>query len=777
MSPQTTGRYLHQLDFISSPVPDLAATLTTSTQADALPSNGTISFLRTRLQGDTALSLQPEQPAGEEPEDNSQWRGSHNRLAALLREPGLDFGMSRRIPILREDEGTRYANRVPRRQSLYDWAPGSDDEDLYHELLSRANIPTFAQSVRPQSRQLNLESHRRSHSRSGTRPRDEAAAARPPSWAETARRGYSPPRGDPSTATAALLQSIEQHRRFNARARSTLQSYILDRDRRDNDLTPGAATWARLHRPEQQSSGSPYPAMRNLASQADLRNAYRQLFLENSSLARLKNSIRYLSKLRRCETLEEGLTLATDLAIDDACRARQNRVSECFSKLSDLIVDTSSLPRVAECSWLTPGTVFTGSQHTSRDQPPAILNQNPYHDHDHDPFFRPDRYHQDPGLALHDRQGRRSHTRLSTNTYRDRLPVPFSETSIIVEHGSQASSNPSSINHNQSHIHLPSAPSDNWPVNITLHDIDHTTQTLSGTMSATHIPSKMAPSSPSTSQGHVSSMRSFFEGEIIDFKIHSLETENFCTGQSGEVEDGCAGGGVSVDARYWRGVGPFRELLEKEKCKKGQSSGAGSAGGKRAGKYPSRHLRITDDGDDNDEEFDEDEMEVDEDAVEDALGGEDIIASHLCSRSWIENVLLKEWVLMRWKERCFITDCQPAKGEAEDGAVAAEAQGGSPAQPQDRFESPETGQPAARDAFSISSGDPTTYGLTISGFYYVALRRQTGEIDGLYYDPGSQPFQVLELRPQVQGHGGCAGGGGGGGGVGIKTRWPALGFQ
>ncbi len=678
--------------------------------------------------------------------------------------------MSRRIPILREDEGTRYANRVPQRQSLYDWAPASDDEDLYHELLSRANIPTFAQSVRPQSRHLNLESHRRSHSRSRTRPRDEAAA-RPLSWVETARRGYSPPQGDPSTATAALLQSIEQHRRFNARARSTLQSYILDRDRRDNDPTPSSSTWARLHRSEQQSLGSPYPAMRNLSSQADLRNAYRQLFLENSSLARLKNSIRYLSKLRHCETLEEGLTLATDLAIDDACRARQNRVFECFSKLSDLIVDTSSLPLVAECSWLTQGTVFTGSQHTSRDHPPANLNRNRHHDRE--PFSRLDRYHQDPVLALHDRQRRRSRTRLSTNTYRDRLPLSLPDTSITMQHGSPVTSNSPSINHSQSQVNLSSAPSDNWPVNITLHDIDHTTQTLSGTMSATHIPGKISLSSTSTSttqhsQGHGSSMRSFFEGEIIDFKMHSLETENFCTGQTGDAGDGCGGGGVSIDARYWRGVGPFRELLEKEKARKEQSGGAGVAGGERAAKDPSRHSRINADWDDDDDDDDveDDEMEDDEDAVEDALGGEDIIASHLRSRSWIENVLLKEWVLMRWKERCFIPDSHRVKG-GEDPPRE------SPAPPQ-----PGTGNgtqqavppAAARDAVRTISADPTTYGLTISGFYYVALRRQTGEIEGLYYDPGSLPFQVLELRPLVQGQ--VAGGP-----VGVRARWPALGFR
>ena len=40
------------------------------------------------------------------------------------------------------------------------------------------------------------------------------------------------------------------------------------------------------------------------------------------------------------------------------------------------------------------------------------------------------------------------------------------------------------------------------------------------------------------------------------------------------------------------------------------------------------------------------------------------------------------------------------------------------------------------------------WGLTISGFYYVALHRQTGRIDGLYYDPGSQPYQSLRMAPE-----------------------------
>lgn len=40
-------------------------------------------------------------------------------------------------------------------------------------------------------------------------------------------------------------------------------------------------------------------------------------------------------------------------------------------------------------------------------------------------------------------------------------------------------------------------------------------------------------------------------------------------------------------------------------------------------------------------------------------------------------------------------------------------------------------------------------GLTISGFYYISLRRSDGQIEGLYYDPGSSPYQQLSLKPET----------------------------
>jgi hypothetical protein len=40
-------------------------------------------------------------------------------------------------------------------------------------------------------------------------------------------------------------------------------------------------------------------------------------------------------------------------------------------------------------------------------------------------------------------------------------------------------------------------------------------------------------------------------------------------------------------------------------------------------------------------------------------------------------------------------------------------------------------------------------GLTIAGFYYVALCRRTGRVRGFYFDPSSSPFQELELKVDV----------------------------
>ncbi|KAF8251969.1 hypothetical protein K440DRAFT_658577 [Wilcoxina mikolae CBS 423.85] len=75
------------------------------------------------------------------------------------------------------------------------------------------------------------------------------------------------------------------------------------------------------------------------------------------------------------------------------------------------------------------------------------------------------------------------------------------------------------------------------------------------------------------------------------------------------------------------------------------------------------------------------------------------LVKNLVSRSFMKE-LTENWVFMRWKEKCFI------------------------------------------------SPDPDVGGLTIGGFYFLSLKREDGRIQGYYYDPQSQPYQELTLKPQ-----------------------------
>ncbi|KAK6514496.1 hypothetical protein TWF281_004695 [Arthrobotrys megalospora] len=74
------------------------------------------------------------------------------------------------------------------------------------------------------------------------------------------------------------------------------------------------------------------------------------------------------------------------------------------------------------------------------------------------------------------------------------------------------------------------------------------------------------------------------------------------------------------------------------------------------------------------------------------------LAQKLTSKRFLED-LAENYVLMRWKEQCFV-------------------------------------EPGSQDS-----------GLTITGFYFVSLSRRTGHIEGYYYDPHSAPYQRLDLIP------------------------------
>lgn len=52
----------------------------------------------------------------------------------------------------------------------------------------------------------------------------------------------------------------------------------------------------------------------------------------------------------------------------------------------------------------------------------------------------------------------------------------------------------------------------------------------------------------------------------------------------------------------------------------------------------------------------------------------------------------------------------------------------------------------------VNSSEHTS-GLTIAGFYYIAMRRADGAIEGYYHDQQSTPFQHLCLQPTFESRG------------------------
>ncbi|KAI5853356.1 vacuolar import and degradation protein-domain-containing protein [Tricharina praecox] len=155
--------------------------------------------------------------------------------------------------------------------------------------------------------------------------------------------------------------------------------------------------------------------------------------------------------------------------------------------------------------------------------------------------------------------------------------------------------------------------SSQWTVKLSISSIDYKQLRLTGTMEAF--------------TDAKTNIKTYFEGEIIDFNGHSLQTLTFAST-------------LGDDANNWRKLDPFVCLSNHElvKC--------------------------------------------------------------LVSRKFMKE-LNDRWLFLRIKELDFISPVP----EADVG------------------------------------------GLTIGGFYYLALRRDDGRIQGYYYDSQSQPFQELTLMP------------------------------
>ena len=535
--------YLEQLAHLASPVPNLAATLATPREQEVEDEN--VRFLRSRL------PTPPTDPDDNRPGPVGSERSRRIHMADSGSLPPLRDARTGQV-ISRSDSESRRRMRMqmtaqqapqpeaPRSSAQSQltyagWAPGSSDEEdePYPE---PSNVPQSSAQV------YNEWSSRMRELRAARSTRGELSQLLD-QVIETQ-----------NELDAYIRPTREARQALQASARSgthlPLPQYLLDRERnRDNGDDPDrsrsqgnydrAATILEQRRRQQLHREMEQRASR--AQHDSQRQVNNHSVTSGGLLKPLEDAIQYLGYIRELSGEDEQVEAAKEAGL-----LRQ----EYLSDWNNFIFDPRSLRLPSESSWLRPGGNFAGTQ---RAAGPACL---------HLPHL--------PG-------GPRVETGSRRRLRSERMSPE--ELGRYDAYAAWAASRPSntSLNSRSHSTQLPNtffpinrtAEGEEWPVRVSIHGVDYSNMTLTGTMEASNVPDKSSPSLES-------SITTYLEGEIIDFNIHTLETKAF-------------NANARTDGTYWRKLEPFRQLSDEQMVK------------------------------------------------------------NLLNKTWINEVLMANWVLMRWK--------------------------------------------------------------------------------------------------------------------------------
>ena len=784
---------LPSLSHLNSSVPDLASTLTLHSSADPSDDAEieNLSFLRhpaaaaeeppdpragysspgrgsaqevTRRRQETLQTH--ERSLSEEAQEQRHLRDRHLRhnfdsheawAESLRSRVGVDSPRTAQLP-----DATRrelYASAPPRRQNLYDWAPASEEGDE-HEL---EEILTELREQQPNTHPdiLRVLGRNQMEARlSALEERTRRAAN------AVTGRGSSDESGithQSSLRTAAILSSVRRNRQLSARSRDLMQRYVMDRERldrerahqdgsnedRDRHSGNSSGMWFRMAQQANEQHSNRYELNR-LAWQANQRSSsnvadaaanvessnghprpsetletLRRRYLEDphpqiqeqpSSIEAFKSSIEFLKALAQFDEEDRSFTEIWKLV---------RRHSYTLAHLPT--INPSAAGRLSQglppppCSFLRAGMVFSGFQQAAPQLTTLTTgSSNAQSSSDTAP---------DP-LALYrflNNQGPPpgsidppTQANLAARAAWDRNgDGPRSQTTPQGPHpvGAQTGTSSSARARDNPAVSTTAPCQDRWAVRVHIHDVDYERMTLQGTMEAFNMPSGgtnnstgpypesairstqrptppnritsaagpggpggIAPSTPPKT----TTFSTYVTGELIDLSQHSLQTPS-----------GAAYFATSADdAKYWKRLEPFASAV--------RSRGSTPAGGPRGSA-----------------------LKIEEDDDDDAA-----LAARVLDPQWLDEAWQQQYVLMRWKERCFVRPTQGASGARDEGDGGLRNV---------------SGEREIRNRDGTAARTPS-FGLSIKGFYYVSLRRRDGRIEGLYFDPQSSPYQRLEME-------------------------------
>lgn len=348
----------------------------------------------------------------------------------------------------------------------------------------------------------------------------------------------SPSSGDSSLRTTALLQAVRRNTTTPHDNRNPLQRYILDRERGDqeteerdsqrtNSNSPHLSPSQRrqMYRDSVMRTGRRFPeldAQQRTQEQEEQEHEHQQPLRRVRRVVRhelhtgsvptpttggpAESIVRYLESLNLCESNAERRDAAAENGL--------NPEELCPHNVDDFLLDTAVILSPPANSYLQAGSQLCGKQH---------------------------------GMPCKEV---------------DRMLRPFASSTSSTISGIQSFSMSDISSSPWRYTEPPSAfnvdpvyrdmlrlreahriPEDTWPVKVTIHDVDYKDMSLSGTMTAFDVPDR-------TSATKMSRIVTYLEGEIIDFKKHTLRTKNFTSG-------------TKIDAHYWRKLPPFSGMSDE----------------------------------------------------------------------------------------------------------------------------------------------------------------------------------------------------------------------
>ncbi|KAK0783582.1 hypothetical protein LTS02_008379 [Friedmanniomyces endolithicus] len=649
-----------------------------------------------------------------------------------------------------------YSNRTPspRRQSLYDWAPAHNDSDPQdNELdailgeLRRQQPDTHPDILRVLS-QSQLEGARVPRDGNGT-PAPGTTAAEALDRRERLRERERRRRETESVdlwASAAIQRSRQEG---SPRATERMLRYVMERERSgmsEEEERARGSGWFRpspsrhSHAERRSASGWTMPPHGGEArdrERPERLEAFRRGYLAESVPSRLprvstptlptssapssapygflENALKYLSDLRSIPS-SEGMdneekrdreSQVLGLSMDHGLATKELWAD----KHDDFVMDLQSIEPLADSSWLQPGTVFDGHQHatntclaqTSRSRSSNVthvLEQiNPHYG---------------------------SHAMSTTTTGFDHPPgstrvAPFDATRPWLSH-QPTLPNLSSLS-GSSKFPPPDAIHDQWPVRVTIHSVNTADMTLQGTMEAYDVPQHtlsnlnfLHPSSPDRPKAGKKNapITTYLEGHIIDLTTHSFLTPSPPETASKSSSPSSLHRSSTHHHQTFPPPTPPAQLAPLSTPIPFPSATPATDAANWLKLPPFSSLPAS---------------------------NPEALARLLLSRHRLAK-LNKEFIFMRWKERCFLPSSSSTHKRAEDGGSTTAAAAAVPCPPD---MDAETGVGSGARGYGNREGiygdRERGHGLTISGFYYEYWRGR-----GLVFRSREHAISVFEAE-------------------------------